>query len=626
MSVANLIRPQGAIAGSWVNSTGAEPTKSQRAPIRMIDGSGVIFVGAPGEEGDYTKYRYLPSLDEYGINTAWTGMKPTGGTINDIWAIVDLGQIHTIDTISLFSYNPKQGGVNTDRATKALDIWVREDGGFSNSNLDGAAFNTNGWTLLTVSGDMILDRYPGGTTQSVAGVLSSLESVKGRYVALDINSNYGHSSFSLIGEVQVFGSVYVPDSDLLKVSRIYANYEVSATRRAKRLVDGSGLIYNGVSGQEGDYKKYFYGPAVGPGAEYGEYFNWSGLVTHPTTIDDMWVIADLGAVCDVNALSIFNFNPSQNIAIDRSVKKLDIWIREDADLNNTEKNGLAFNTNGWTLVTIDAEMTLKQNPGGTTQTVHNVLAMQGNKARMVALDINSNYGPWNIAGLGEIQLFGKLELTNTVNVIPSTVIAYSEFADGREAVNTINGSGLDFTGAIGEEGDYSKYHYLPDNEGAFAFNSDWSGRTATNQAGDDVYGLIDDMWLIYDLGQERDIRAVSIFNFNPAQPNHTRSVKSLNIWVRSDAGFSNTNLDKTAFDATGWTLMTAAAAMNLAKNPGGTTQTVHNVMAFGDVTGRYVALDINENYGDPIIVALGEVQFFCDPLPPIPQGTVILVR
>jgi len=72
-----------------------------------------------------------------------------------------------------------------------------------------------------------------------------------------------------------------------------------------------------------------------------------------------------------------------------------------------------------------------------------------------------------------------------------------------------------------------------------------------------------------------------------------------------------------------------AREMFLLQNPGGSTQTCHNVLGFTDVSARYVALDINKNYQPADVahtVALGEVLFFCEAPPAIPQGTVILFR
>ena len=617
-SMAGLIEPQGAIAGSWYDS-GTAGHQNDRAPVHMIDGTGLIFEGVAGEEGDYTKYRVIPCPNDYGSYTCWTGdTAPTGGTIDDLWAIVDLGDIYNIDTISLFNFNPKQSGVNPDRETQTLDIWVREDDGFSNSNLDGVAFNTNGWTLLTITNDMTLTQYAGATTQSVAGVLTSLQDVKGRYVALDINSNFGNGRFSLIGEIQVFGNLYVPESDLLDPISAYSNFEAYNNRDAMNLIDGSGLLYTGSTGDEGDYRKYEYDFCP---SDFGENTEWLAIKSDETTIDDMWVVIDLGSVCELNALSIFNFNPLTSLNIGRSVKDIDVWVRDDLDINNARTNGVAFNTNGWTLVTVDRAMTLSQNPGGTTQTVAKVLGLNGISGRMIALDVNSNYGQYNMCGLGEVQVFGKMNITNAVPVVPVDAIAYSEIVfdnkSVRGATNTINGSGLDFIGETGEEGNYSKYQYLP-GPSAHGEYWDWVAQT---ESGDSIT----DMWLIYDLGTVRQLRAISIFNFNPST-NYVldRAVKSVDVWVRSDAGFSNTHLDETTFDSSGWTLM--ASGMQLTLNPGGTTQTVHDVLGFTDVSGRYVALEINENYGSTIMCALGEVQFFCEPIPPPPPGTIILVQ
>ncbi|MFO7936771.1 MAG: hypothetical protein R6V06_04095 [Kiritimatiellia bacterium] len=100
-------------------------------------------------------------------------------------------------------------------------------------------------------------------------------------------------------------------------------------------------------------------------------------------------------------------------------------------------------------------------------------------------------------------------------------------------------------------------------------------------------------------------------------------MKTLNVWIRSDDGFSNSHLDETTFDSSGWTLL--ASDMRLLQNPGGTTQTVHNALGLTDVSGRYIALDVNTSYGYYDYPALGEVLFFCEPVPPAPKGTVVLI-
>ncbi len=621
--MAELVKPQGAIAGTWFDS-GTADKETQRAPAHMIDGTGLVFTGSIGEEHDYTKYQIAPCLNDHGVYTCWTGhAAPAGGQVDNLWAVIDLGQIYELDAINIFNFNPLQSGVNTDRETQTLDIWVREDNEFSNSNLDGAAFNTNGWTLLTVSNEMTLTQYAGGTNESAAGVLSGLQDVKGRYVALDINSSYGNASFSLIDEVQIFGNLSIPESKLLNPVNAFSNFEAGDRREAINLINGSGLLFTGTPGEEGDYTKYEYDFCLD---QYGYDTEWLGVrIETTTTPDDMWVIIDLGTVCELSALNIFNFNPPVSSTAGRGAKDIDVWVREDMDINNTRTNGVPFNTNGWTLVTVNSDLRLYQNPGGTTQQVSNVTALNGINARMVAIDVNSSYDYGSGCGLGEVQLFGRLNITNSIRVVPSSAIAYDELVFSgqpttRGAINTINDSGLDFIGEPGQEGDYSKYQYLP-GLAIHGENHAWSATTVDGHKADD-------MWLIYDLGGIRNIHALSIFNFNPSTNTVVeRAVKSLNVWVRDDSAFSNSHLDQTTFNSSGWTLV--ARDMFLLQNPGGSTQTCHNVLGFTDVSARYVALDINKNYQPADAahtVALGEVLFFCELPPAIPQGSIIMVR
>ena len=128
-------------------------------------------------------------------------------------------------------------------------------------------------------------------------------------------------------------------------------------------------------------------------------------------------------------------------------------------------------------------------------------------------------------------------------------------------------------------------------------------------------------WFKVDLGQTYTLKDAFFFNFNPDASegglnNEDRGVATVNIWYLDAAADPNANNDgnDSAFISTGWTQLGSTFNFTMAPT-GDVNQAVPDVIDFGDVPARFVALDILTNHGDPGFVGFGEIQFFAVPIP-----------
>ena len=172
----------------------------------------------------------------------------------------------------------------------------------------------------------------------------------------------------------------------------------------------------------------------------------------------------------------------------------------------------------------------------------------------------------------------------------------------------INGSGIVLGG--GDPTDRNNY--------AHAFG--------TNAFGD-TYNFLADInstegnWFKVDLGQTYALQDAFFFNFNPdgsegGMDNEDRGVATADIWYLDAASDPNANNDgnESAFISTGWTQLGSTSNLTIAPT-GDANQTVPDVIDFGGVRARFVALDILSNHGDGGFVGFGEIQFFAVPIP-----------
>jgi hypothetical protein len=158
----------------------------------------------------------------------------------------------------------------------------------------------------------------------------------------------------------------------------------------------------------------------------------------------------------------------------------------------------------------------------------------------------------------------------------------------------------------------------------------------TNAFGDDFNFLADingteGNWFKVDLGRTYTLKDACLFNFNPDASegglnNEDRGVATANIWYLDAAGDPNANDDgnDSAFISTAWTQLGSTTNFTIAPT-GDVNQTVPDVIDFGDVPARFVALDILTNHGDPGFVGFGEIQFFAVPIPD-PDVTLAVIE
>jgi hypothetical protein len=183
----------------------AKDNASDRPPIQAVDGSGLTFTGVGGEENDPTKYEHQGS-DRLGKDANWA----IGGI--DGWWIADLGADYELDRVSFFNFNPGLNDTNdddhTDRGVATGNVWYRTTSESNNTDGNGSAFDSTGYTQL--GSTETFTRAPGGSLPNHGAIPQTVpdtldfDGANARYVAIEILTNQGDTSFTGIGELQFF--------------------------------------------------------------------------------------------------------------------------------------------------------------------------------------------------------------------------------------------------------------------------------------------------------------------------------------------------------------------------------------------------------------------------------------
>ena len=177
-----------------------------------------------------------------------------------------------------------------------------------------------------------------------------------------------------------------------------------------------------------------------------------------------------------------------------------------------------------------------------------------------------------------------------------------ESGGGRLPAYAVDGTGIGVkpAGSATDRNDYQNNAGIDDNGDLWNYLSD---------AGD-VTG-----WFKIDLGQTYPLADAFYFNFNPQSTtgNESRGLATADIYYAvTDPG--NNTPGSGPFNNSGWTLLESAKSLAIApadNNP----QTSPDVIDFGGVTARYVALDFLTNHGHASFTGIGEIQFFAVPEP-----------
>jgi hypothetical protein len=181
-----LLHPVAALASSSVDTT-------RRGPANVINGSGMTDANGDGILDTH-------ATSDYGYDYSW--LSGTGGPTG--WFAVDLGGGYELDQMEFYNFNATAG--NTNRGVRLADIYVStlEDPG-----LPGTPDFSDSTVWRLVASDVELTQAPGTGGYNTPDLLD-LGGVPGRWLALDIKSNWGNATFVGISEIQLFG-VQVPE-------------------------------------------------------------------------------------------------------------------------------------------------------------------------------------------------------------------------------------------------------------------------------------------------------------------------------------------------------------------------------------------------------------------------------
>jgi hypothetical protein len=188
-------------------SSGGDLEGSQRAAENAVNGNGLVLIG--DDTNDPGNYTHNGANNEFGQgNVNW--LDQTGGgttSIDDMWIAVDLGYVYNLSAMNFFNMGTSEGG-NNFRGIRQADIYYRTDSLGNNSHLNDTAFDPTGWILLGAAGEQRFNVGPTDGIQQGPDTID-LSGVMARYIALDINSNYGSSAtLAGIGELQFFGTAF----------------------------------------------------------------------------------------------------------------------------------------------------------------------------------------------------------------------------------------------------------------------------------------------------------------------------------------------------------------------------------------------------------------------------------
>ena len=126
-----------------------------------------------------------------------------------------------------------------------------------------------------------------------------------------------------------------------------------------------------------------------------------------------WLVVDLGQSYLLGEVHFYNYGNglTGGLGNGRGVKTASIWLHDGAgepNANNTDLNGSAFDSTGWTLFQLDHAFTMAPatDPFGVTD----IISLGGRQARFFALDIKANHDGGHLThftGISEMQFFGN---------------------------------------------------------------------------------------------------------------------------------------------------------------------------------------------------------------------------
>lgn len=196
-----------------ITATAHDEYTSGRGPASAINGAGIQI--SSGEDGDQvSEWEHDSGSTGTGNNWNWLGDRITGGSSIG-WYKVDLGSSYQLDEALLFNFNPDDSA-RSSRGVNSVNIYTALSDPGNNSNGNNTEFNNTGWSLLR---NQSMTRVSGNTFPQSAGQADVIDfgGQSARYVALEIVSNHGDSSFVGLGEVQFFATTIPEPSSLMLI-------------------------------------------------------------------------------------------------------------------------------------------------------------------------------------------------------------------------------------------------------------------------------------------------------------------------------------------------------------------------------------------------------------------------
>jgi len=210
-----------------------------------------------------------------------------------------------------------------------------------------------------------------------------------------------------------------------------------------------------------------------------------------------------------------------------------------------------------------------------------------NTTRYIRLSVTANWGDATYCGVNEVEVHGP-STTPVDNpfaplgpeITVASVTSSSEISV-QLATNTINESGISLVAGGGNG--IGKEHLA---SGLLQIN--WVTGSGVN---------ISDQWIRFDLGSEKPIQSMVVWNYN---------------WDGGSAGYLSRAVqqaDITLYADDGVTVSGSLTDVPFLPGPGMSTYDSPQLIDLSSTLARFVQIDVDSNYGDPL-VGLAEVKFF----------------
>lgn len=201
--------------------------------------------------------------------------------------------------------------------------------------------------------------------------------------------------------------------------------------------------------------------------------------------------------------------------------------------------------------------------------------------------------------------------------------ASSEVHTNRGPLKTLDETGLSYSGGVNVPGNWTYTGY-----GTYGENANWTSKSGNGNVGG--------QWIIFDLGGiHTSITTMNVANFDAANTQlRTRGLDQGNIYYSTDSvtvsGIEGNNYAPN-FNGAG-TAWTPGVALDLDMTPEDatdssnaytTTEHEFQSISLGNITARYIAIEVTTNHGDANYVGLNEVQFFKTVIPE-PMSTAFI--